>query len=160
LAGAAAVAVIGGGVALGLVRGWQDGRLSPPGRVAMSAVARAMLEGSLPADADEAQAAIDAQLVRLEALIAGMPVATQREVGDLLTILTTPPGRRVLAGLSPSWHEASIAQLQAVLQAMRQSRWLLRRQAYHALRELTLGAYFADAAAWPLLRYPGPRAID
>ena len=39
---------------------------------------------------------------------------------------------------------------------MRASRIALRQQAYHALRDLTHAAYFADAATWARLGYPGP----
>ena len=35
----------------------------------------------------------------------------------------------------------------------------LRQQAYHALRELTNAAYYADASAWRTLGYPGPSNI-
>jgi len=35
----------------------------------------------------------------------------------------------------------------------------LRRQVYQALRDLTNAAYYADASTWPLLGYPGPRAL-
>jgi hypothetical protein len=42
---------------------------------------------------------------------------------------------------------------------MRRSSLILRRQAYHALRDLTQGAYFADASTWATLGYPGPNPI-
>ena len=42
---------------------------------------------------------------------------------------------------------------------MRTSRIGLRQQAYHALRDLTNAAYFADPQTWPLMGYPGPRAV-
>jgi hypothetical protein len=46
------------------------------------------------------------------------------------------------------------------LRSLRASSLLLRRQIYTALRDLTRGAYFADASTWPQMRYPGPRALS
>ena len=42
---------------------------------------------------------------------------------------------------------------------MRTASLTLPQQAYHALRDLTNAAYFADAASWSQLGYPGPRAV-
>ncbi|UUZ69586.1 hypothetical protein LP416_09200 [Polaromonas sp. P2-4] len=64
-----------------------------------------------------------------------------------------------LAGLSPSWPEASIAEIQQALQGMRLSSLALRQQAYAALHDITAGAYFSDAASWSILGYPGPLKI-
>ena len=81
------------------------------------------------------------------------------ELRTLLGVLLHPVGRRLLAGLAPPWSDASIEQLQSALQDMRTSRLALRQQAYHALRDLTNAAYFADPQTWPALGYPGPRAL-
>jgi hypothetical protein len=43
-----------------------------------------------------------------------------------------------------------------VLTRWRDSRLVLRRSGYHALRRLCLGAYYADPSAWPVLHYRGP----
>lgn len=43
-----------------------------------------------------------------------------------------------------------------VLEAWRDSRLVLRRGAYHALRKLCLGTAYADPAAWRAVHYPGP----
>jgi hypothetical protein len=42
------------------------------------------------------------------------------------------------------------------LEHWRDSRLVLRRSGYHALRRLCLGAYYADPIAWPTLHYRGP----
>ena len=49
--------------------------------------------------------------------------------------------------------------LQQALQDMRTSGLAMRQQIYHALRDLTNAAYYADPKAWPMLGYPGPRAL-
>jgi hypothetical protein len=46
-----------------------------------------------------------------------------------------------------------------MLQGLRTSSLSLRQQVYHALRDLTNAAWFADAAAWSAIGYPGQRAV-
>jgi len=149
----------GAGVAvLPLKPGLQpNGQLTESGRAIFGAVARAVLEGVLPIGADENRTALQRHLDRLDAAIAAFPAATRVELSQLLAVLARAPGRLLLAGLRSEWHEAEVAELQVALQSMRESRLELRQQIYHALRDLTNAAYFADAAAWPLLGYPAPQ---
>lgn len=157
--GAAAVlAAAGGGLAL-LRPGWSGGSLSADAMVVMRAVARGVLDGNLPADAVKREAALHGHLQRLGATIAGFPAATQAELSQLLALLASPPGRMLLAGLQPPWADATVEQLTAALQDMLTSSIALRQQAFHALRDLTNAAYFADPGTWPMLGYPGPTDI-
>lgn len=155
---AALLALAGGGVAL-LQPGLQDGRLTPAGREVFGAVARAVLEGSLPSDAPQQRAAINAHLQRLDDAIGAFPPAVQAELSQLVTVLGAAPGRVMLAGLRTDWPQASVPDLQAALNTMRFSSLALRQQAYHALRDLTNAAYYADLSTWPLMGYPGPQAL-
>jgi hypothetical protein len=125
----------------------------------MHAVAQAVLDGALPSAVAERDKAIEAHLQRLEAAIAAFPAATQAELSQLLTLLASAPGRLALAGLTSSWQQASVAQVQSSLQGMRLSSLALKQQAYHALRDLTNAAYFSDPSAWQRLGYPGPSDI-
>ncbi len=148
----------GGGVAL-LNPALSNGRLSDSARAVMHAVARAVLDGALPAAADERDKAIEAHLQRLDAAIAAFPSAAQAELSQLLALLATAPGRVALAGLTSAWPQASVMQVQASLQGMRLSSLALKQQAYHALRDLTNAAYFSDPSAWQRMGYPGPSDI-
>lgn len=157
--GAAAVlAVAGGGVAL-LQPGLRAGHLSEGGRSVMRAVALAVLEGVLPADASAREHALLAHLERLDAAIAAFPPATRAELSQLLGLLASAPGRVALAGLREPWPEASVQAVQQSLQGLRLSRLALKQQAYHALRDLTNATHFSDPAAWAHLGYPGPMDI-
>jgi hypothetical protein len=158
LASAAVLAVAGGGLAL-LRPGIEGGRLTPAGREVFAAVARAVLDGMLPADAAALSAALHAHLGRLDDTIAGFPSATQSELAQLLAVLASSVGRVGLAGLRSDWPDAGVAEVQQALQGLRTARIELRQQAYHALRDLTNAAYFADASAWPALGYSGPREV-
>jgi hypothetical protein len=153
---AALLALTGGGVAL-FQPGLAGGRLTLAGKSVFDAVARAVLDGSLPTAASEQRAALDAQLKRLDAVLLAFPSPVQTELSQLLAILSTAPGRRLLAGLSTDWPAASVAEIQAAFDDMRLSGISARQQAYHALRDLTNAAFYADPSAWPLLGYPGPR---
>lgn len=154
----ALLALAGGTLAL-LKPGLPGGRLSPAARDLFTAVARAVLADLLPADAATREQAIQAHLQRLDATIAGVPPAVQAEIDELLTLLASAPGRLALTGLGSDWAQASADDVQATLQRLRISSLALRQQIYHALRNLTNAAWFADAAAWPAIGYPGPRAV-
>lgn len=91
--------------------------------------------------------------------MSAFPFHMQSELSQLLALLATALGRSVLAGLPVEWASASARDVQAALQAMRTSSLALRQQAYHALRDLTNAAYFADASTWAVMGYPGPRAV-
>jgi hypothetical protein len=158
--GGAALALAGGAAWMFTERAWNGQALTASGRHVLGAVARAVLDGALPADTSQAQAAVDAHLARMNTTLAGMPPGVQAEVNELLTILGTAAGRVGLAGLSTAWSDASVAQLQAALQGMRTSSLPPKQQAYHALRDLTHAAYFADTSTWAMLGYPGPNAIS
>ena len=161
--GVAGLTVLGlGGVGVALWRPGIEsgGRLSATGREVFRAVAWAVLDGCLPEAPPDLDRALTAHLRGLDTVIASLPEFARQELSRLLALLATAPGRRMLAQLDTPWHAAARAQLQRSLESMRQARGDLRQQAYHALRDLTNAAYFADPASWPLLGYPGPRAID
>lgn len=154
--GAALVSLAGAG--LSLTRpGLRDGVLTAAGRDVFAAVARAVLDGMWPA-ADQA-AALQDHLRRVDAAIASFPPAMQAELGQLVTLLASPPGRLLLTGLQPDWPDASMAELRSVLQALRVSSLPLRQQTFHALRDITNAAYFAHAGNWSAMGYPGPRVV-
>ena len=142
------LAVAGGGLAL-LRPGLVDDKLSPGARTLMRAVARAVLDGLLPNDEPGREAALDAQLARLDASIAGFPAAVREELSQVLALL----------GLRHDWAEAPTAEVQAMLERLRLSTLDTRQQIYRALRDLQCVSFFSDPASWPLAGYPGPRAM-
>ncbi|CAN7538370.1 hypothetical protein [Polaromonas sp. LjRoot131] len=158
-AASAAVLLVAGGTAALLQPGLAGGSLSASGREVFSAVGRAILDKTLPADDGARHIALNGLLGRIDALVQSLPPHAQAELSQLLALLASAAGRRTLAGLSQPWDESSIADIQQSLQDMRLSRLALRQQAYAALHDITAGAYFSDPASWPLLGYPGPMKI-
>jgi hypothetical protein len=136
-----------------------QGRLSGPGREMLARIADAVLDEALPVGAEPRAAAIALHLTRLEDTVAGMPPAMQDEVDQLFTILATAAGRAGLFGLVTPWTRATRAEVQQALQTLRTSSLALRQQTFHALRDLTNAAYFADKDAAQWLGYPGPRVL-
>jgi hypothetical protein len=158
-AASAAVLLVAGGAAALLRPGLEGGTLSASGREVFSAVGRAVLDKTLPADDGARQIALNGLLGRVDVLLLSLPPHAQAELSQLLALLASAAGRRTLAGLALPWPEASVAEIQQALQAMRLSKLALRQQAYAALHDITAGAYFSDPSSWPLLGYPGPIKI-
>jgi hypothetical protein len=153
------VLVLAGGAAALIEPGFTGGRLSGSGREVFSAVGRAVLDKSIPADGGARQIALTDLLTRIDTLVTGLPPHAQAELSQLLSLLASAGGRRALAGLSPPWANASVADIQQALQGMRLSSLSLRQQAYGALHDITAGAYFSDETTWSMLGYPGPVKI-
>jgi len=152
------LALVGGTLAL-TQPARRAGRLSDTARTTLTAVAKAVIGPLLPQAAEAKALALQAHVGRVEATIAGLPPALQMEVDELLTIVSSVPGRFALVGLTDSWQTASDAQVTAALQGMRESSLALRQQAFHALRDISNGAYFADRSTWQAIGYPGPRVL-
>jgi hypothetical protein len=148
------------GATLGLLRpARSDGRLNAGSSAVMAAIAQTVLDGFLPAEPGARGAQLQAHLDRLQTTIAGFPPAMQDEVDELLALLAHPAGRVALLGLRPDWSEATPQQLHAVMRSLQTSSIELRQQVFHALRDLTNAAYFADSSTWSQLGYPGPRPV-
>jgi hypothetical protein len=158
IASAAVLAVAGTAVVL-MEPGLRDARLSRSGRVVFGAVGRAMLEGSLPAPVEAQRAAVAGLLDRIDALVGALPPHAQDELSQLLAIMGSAAGRRLLTGLADDWAVASVPAIQEAMQSMRLSSLALRQQAYQALHDIVGGAYYSDASTWTQLGYPGPTKI-
>lgn len=155
----AAVLAVGGGALALLHPGVAGGKLSARGREVFGAIARALLDGSLPADEAAAAGEVQGLLERVDRVVAGLPPHAQGELSQLLALLGSTAGRYAIAGLAQEWQSAAVAQRQQALQAMRVSGIALRRQAYQALHDIAGSAYFSEPATWGAIGYPGPIAV-
>lgn len=135
--------------------GLEQGHLTASARELFTSLGRAILQGTLPTDAQTRSRALEGMVERIDALAANLPPAVQAELSQLVGLLCTTPGRLGLAGLSPAWADASEAQVQAALEGMRVSLSLaLRQQAYQALHEIVGGAYLSDESTWVAVGLP------
>lgn len=159
LAGGTLLAVAGVALSLrGPVR--PEGRLDDAGRALFAALAAAMLQPLMPADPTARAQALRAHLGRVEAAIEGLPPALQAEVDELLLIATRAPGRIAFIGLPTPWGQATVDEVTAALEGLRQSSLALRQQAFHALRDLTHASWFSDDSSWAAIGYPGPLEVQ
>jgi hypothetical protein len=120
----------------------------------LAAIAPVILAGT-----GAAGARLAAIVGSIDRAVAGLPPHLQTEVKQLLALLASWPGRRLLAGVSAAWPQASPEDIAAFLERWRFSRWVLFQQAYHALHELVLAAWYARPDSWPAIGYPGPPAL-
>lgn len=154
-----ACALAAGGGAYRLVRGpAAPGRfvLDGAARAALAAIVPAMLGEALPHGGDARSRALDGAIAGVDTAIHGLPLAAQQEVQDLFGLLALAPARRFVAGVKDGWPEADPAQVAAFLQAWRTHPLATLQTAYLALHDLILGAWYADAAHWAAIGYPGP----
>lgn len=138
-----------------LYRGLQQGAprrfsLDTAGREFLTAIVPVLLGPVVTAPGD-----VTATVQRVQAAIAGLPLAAQAELQDLFGLLALAPARRLLTGL-PAWRDATPAQLQTFLQDWRLHRFAKLRSAYQALHDLVIGSWYADPASWQAIGYPGP----
>ncbi len=157
--GSAAFGVVGG--AAWLAQAPQD-RLVPLSVSefeVLAAIATALLEGSLPTEHRDRQAALPAYRDRLANAVSGLPPSTQRELAQVLSLMALAPARWALSGMRMPWPEASRENCRDALEAMRRSRWVQRRVVYHALRDLARAAWYVAPTTWAAMGYPGPLKV-
>jgi hypothetical protein len=128
--------------------------LSSEDRNVLAAIVPAILAGTAATSQP-----IEAIVGSVDRAVAGLPPHLQGEVGQLLALLASWPGRRWIAGVASPWQEASREEVTAFLERWRLSRWALLQQGYHALHDLVLAAWYARPDSWPAIGYPGPPEV-
>ncbi|WP_313950906.1 hypothetical protein [Accumulibacter sp.] len=131
-------------------------RLSDGEREMLGAVVNAMLEGVLPQPSVQRRQLVALTVDGVATAVAGLSVASQKEIGELFGLLVIAPGRMLIAGVGKPWREASVADVGEFLQSWRVSRLSLLQGAYGALHDLTFGAWYGRPDSWEAIAYPGP----
>ncbi len=133
---------------------------APDGKFILDGAAAAALTRIIPAmlrDAIEpGPVAISQALERVIGAIAGLPLATQKEVQDLFGLLSFGPSRRLLAGMSDQWQDAKADDIATFLQSWRVHRIGMLQSAYAALHDLIIGSWYSNEDTWAGIGYPGP----
>jgi hypothetical protein len=129
--------------------------LDNEGRAALGAIASVVLLRTIPPGTQ----GVDMAVARTLTAIAGLPLATQKEIQDLFGLLTLAPTRRLLAGIPVRWSQASQEDVTAFLESWRMHRFAMLQSAYHALHDLILGGWYADESTWAAIGYPGPMKV-
>jgi hypothetical protein len=90
-----------------------------------------------------------------EALSRAVPDA-QKDLASLLGLFENALPGLLLDGRARPFTQLGPEAQDRVLESWRDSRLVLRRGGYHALRKLCLGVYYGGAETWPALHYAGP----
>jgi hypothetical protein len=135
------------------------GTLNAGERAIIAAIVPPILAGALPGAGDERQRSISKTVDGVGTAIAGLSASAQQEITELFSLLGVAPARMLLAGVWPSWENASAADVADFLERWRTSRLALLRSAYAALHDLVLGAWYGDTASWAAFGYPGPPEV-
>jgi hypothetical protein len=125
----------------------------------LSAVIPVMLEGALPADGEARHQLLAQTLAGVDRAIAGLSLATQKEIGELFDLLAFPPTRMLVAGIWSPWPQATPEAIGNFLENWRHSRFDLLKSGYAALHDLIFGAWYASPDTWAAIGYPGPPKV-
>ena len=124
--------------------------------VCIAALAAAVLKGALPDDPAAKLIAINEVVEAFDRTVAGLSPAVQKEVEELLSLLTFGLTRRIVAGVSKPWGEASEEDVSNFLTGWRNSRFTLLQQGYQALARVIVACWYGNPLSWGKISYGGP----
>jgi hypothetical protein len=127
-------------------------------RAALAAIAPAVLGNVFPKETAARDNAISETVDRVDAAIRGLAPTAQKEVAELMMLLTLKPARWALTGIS-NWQTATPDQVSAFLTKWRTHRLGLLQVAYHALHDLIGGSHYSDPSAWARTGYALPASF-
>ena len=133
-----------------------DNPLDPSLRSVVRAIAPVILAGAFPAAGADRAPALERITAGVALAVGALSAAAQKEVAELFALLAFAPTRIAVAGVTASWDQASIADIESFLRRWQGSRLDLMKSGYQALHDLVLGAWYADPVSWAAIGYPGP----
>jgi hypothetical protein len=98
-------------------------------------------------------------IAQLDRSLASTSPGVQKDVRDILDLLTFAPTRGTLAGIWSSWEDIDPDRVDAFLLRWRDSRLELLRASHKALTQLLLMSWYALPQSWAAIGYPGPPQI-
>jgi len=122
----------------------------------IAALAPVILAGSLPDDVVSRQIAINEVVEAFDRTVAGLSPSVQREVEELLSLLTMPITRRFVVGISASWPNATEDEIKKFLERWRNHRFAPLQQGYQALVRLMIACWYGNPLSWGKISYGGP----
>ena len=133
--------------------------LDPSLRAVVRAIAPVILLGVFPVAEPLRAAALERITKGVARAVAALGAMPQQEVAELFALLAFTPTRIAVAGVTASWDQAGVADIEGFLRRWQHSRLDLLKSGYQALHDLVLGAWYADPETWAMIGYPGPPPI-
>ena len=128
--------------------------------VVLTALIPVFLAGVLPRGGATRPELIARTVAGVDKAIAGLALATQKEVGELFDLLSFTPTRMIVAGVWSPWPEASAEAIGRFLESWRNSRFDLLKSGYAALHDIIFSAWYARPDTWTAIDYPGPPKVE
>lgn len=125
-------------------------------RAVLQSVAPVILTGVFTKQNPESETLLEETIRGVDLAISGFYPAVQKELRQLFSLLTLPPGRIAAAGIWRSWPQASEASVKAFLNRWRDSRFDLLKTGYDALQQLISAAWYGNPKSWQGIGYAGP----
>jgi hypothetical protein len=97
---------------------------------------------------------------RTDETLALAPVEAQKDFRDLLGLFENALAGLVLDGRPRPFTRLAAADQDRVLEHWRDSRLLVRRSGYLALRKITQAAHYSQPSTWESVGYPGPPKVS
>ncbi|MBL8421299.1 MAG: hypothetical protein JNK92_11760 [Dechloromonas sp.] len=126
----------------------------------LAAVVPVLLAGALPGNGELFREQFSRTVAGVDQAIAGLPLASQKEIAQLFELLSFAPTRILAAGLWSPWPEASPQAIGSFLESWRNSRFDLFKSGYAALHDLIFAAWYARPDTWAAIGYPGPPKVE
>lgn len=134
----------------------QHRALSGPAANMIRALTPVLLDGTLPKDGPARQEAIQEVVDAFDRALAGLSPAVQKELQQLLTLLTFAPTRALVGGVWRNWSSASPEDVKGFLESWRTSRVDLLRAGYQALKQVMQAGWYGNARSWEAIGYSLP----
>jgi len=118
-----------------------------------------MLEGALPKDRAQFNAAVGEILHGIDVTLAHQALSVRGEIQGLFGVLTKTITRSLVAGIWTSWDKATNQDIRDFLSSWRNSRLDTLRTGYIGLNNLIVGSWYGNPKSWARIGYGGPPAI-
>lgn len=93
---------------------------------------------------------------RIDESLSRLPAESQHDLAGLVGLFENALPGLLLDGRVTPFTRLDAAAQDRALESWRDSRLVVRRSGYHALRRLCFVAYYGDESAWPGIHYKGP----
>lgn len=118
-----------------------------------------MLDGALPTERGQRNAAIGEILRGIDTTIGHQSLSVRGEIHDLFGVLTKSITRSLIAGIWTSWDKATDEDIRDFLSSWRNSRLDTLRTGYIGLNNLIVGSWYGNPKSWARIGYNGPPTI-